>query len=95
VKKSTSAQTRTGWATNITMGPADESGQTPTFVVTNNNTGLFSVQPAISSNGTLTFTPARNKTGTATVSVKLQDSGGTANGGNNTSATQTFTIRIS
>jgi hypothetical protein len=94
VKKNAAAQAHAGWATNITAGPADESAQTKTFVVTNSNTVLFSAQPAISSNGTLTFTPAKNKTGTATVTVKLQDSGGTANGGLNTSTTQTFTIRI-
>ncbi|HEY0074867.1 MAG TPA: Ig-like domain-containing protein, partial [Abditibacteriaceae bacterium] len=94
VKKNAAAQSYAGWATNISVGPADESAQTKTFVVTNSNTVLFSAQPAISSTGTLTLTPAKNKTGTATVTVKLQDSGGTANGGLNTSTTQTFTIRI-
>lgn len=94
VKKNASAQTYAGWATNVSVGPSDESTQTRTFAVTNNSTALFSAQPTINSNGTLTFTPAKNKTGTATVSVRLQDSGGTANGGVNTSAIQTFTIRI-
>jgi VCBS repeat-containing protein len=94
VKKNASIQTYAGWAKSINVGPADESGQTPTFIVTNNNTGLFSAQPVINSNGTLTFTPAKNKSGTATVTVKLQDNGGTANGGINESVTRTFTIKI-
>jgi hypothetical protein len=41
-------QTVTGWATGIGAGPSDESGQMLTFLVTNNNTALFSVQPAVS-----------------------------------------------
>jgi len=82
------------WATSISPGPADEAGQTVTFQVTNNNNALFSVQPAISSGGTLTFTPAPNAFGTATVTVFAQDNGGTANGGNDTSATQEFTITV-
>ncbi len=81
------------WATNIVPGPSNESGQTVTFVVTNNNNSLFTVQPAISSNGTLTFTPA-GTLGSATVTVYAQDNGGTANGGDNTSDPVTFTITI-
>jgi PKD domain/Bacterial cadherin-like domain/Bacterial Ig domain len=89
------AQTVTGWATNISAGPADENGQTVSFQVTNNsNPSLFSAGPAVSSNGTLTYTPAANANGTATVTLRAQDNGGTANGGVDTSATQTFTITI-
>lgn len=94
IAKNSAAQTRTGWATNISAGPADESAQTKTFTVTNNSASLFSTQPAISSTGTMTFTPAKSKAGTATVTVRLQDSGGTSNGGVNLSGTQTFTITI-
>ena len=65
-----------------------------TFHVSNNDSGLFSVQPAISSSGTLTYTPATNANGSATVTVYLQDNGGTANGGHDTSATNTFTINV-
>ncbi len=81
------------WATNISAGPANESDQVVNFAVSNNNQALFSVQPAISPNGTLTFTPA-GVPGTATVSVRLEDNGGTANGGADTSPTVTFTINI-
>jgi len=50
------AQSITGWATAISAGPADEAGQTLTFVVTGNtNPSLFSAAPAVASNGTLTF----------------------------------------
>src|SRR5205823_4870960 len=87
-------QTVNNWATAVSAGPADESGQTLTFGVTNDNNALFSSQPAVSSAGTLTYTPAADAFGSATVSVKLQDSGGTANGGQDTSATQTFQITV-
>src|SRR2546430_13581610 len=49
---------------------------------------------SIAANGTLTYTPAAGATGTATVTVSLHDSGGTANGGIDTSAAQTFTITL-
>ena len=82
------------WAAGISSGPANESGQTLTFQVSNNNNGLFSTQPAILASGVLTFTPAFNANGSATVMVTLQDSGDTANGGVNTSAAQGFTITV-
>ena len=82
------------WATGISSGPADESGQAVDFIVTNDNNGLFSTQPAISSTGLLTFTPAVNANGVATVTVQIHDNGGTANGGVDTSVAQTFTITV-
>jgi len=94
VNEDASAQTVSGWATSISRGPADESGQTLTFTATNDNNGLFSTQPAISSTGTLTYTPAANANGAATVTVTLKDNGGTANGGVDTSPAQTFTITV-
>jgi large repetitive protein len=94
VLEDSGAQTAVGWASAISAGPANESGQTLTFNATNNNNALFSVQPAIAANGTLTYTPAANAFGTATVSVSLQDNGGTANGGVDTSPIQTFAINV-
>ena len=82
------------FATSISAGPANESAQVVSFVVTNNNNALFSVQPAIAANGTLTFTPAGSGSGTATVTVYAQDDGGTDNGGVNTAGPQTFTITL-
>src|SRR5207248_1025265 len=72
-----------------------ESGQTLTFHVSNDNNPLFSSQPSIDPvSGDLTYTPASNANGSATVSVYLTDNGGTANGGSDTSGTQTFTITV-
>jgi hypothetical protein len=87
----TGAQSVPGWATAISQGTG-ESGQLVTFLVTNDNNGLFSVQPQVSATGTLTYTPNSSTTGVATVSVRIMDNGGTANGGTDTSAIQTFTI---
>ena len=86
------AQSITGWATAISPGPAGETGQTLDFLVFNDNAALFLVPPAVSPTGTLTFTPAGNTSGTAIVTVRIHDTGGTANGGVDTSAAQTFTI---
>lgn len=94
VSSTTAGQITAGWAGNITAGPADEAGQTLTFTTTNSSMGLFSVQPAIAPDGTLTYTPKPDVSGTATVKVQLQDNGGTANGGSNTSAEQQFTITV-
>ena len=85
-------QTVAGWATAISQGTG-ESGQLVDFVVTNDSNSLFTVQPSVSANGTLSYTPG-NTTGVATVSVRIHDNGGTANGGVDTSAIQTFTISI-
>jgi gliding motility-associated-like protein len=88
------AQSIAGWATSISPGPGD-TGQLLTFTLDNNNTSLFSVQPSVNATtGALTYTPAANASGVASVNVILSDNGGTANGGNNTSATQTFLITI-
>jgi hypothetical protein len=88
------ARSVANFATNMSAGPANESGQTLSFLVSNSHTGLFSAQPAIAPNGTLTYTSARDANGTATVTVRLQDNGGTANGGVDTSAPQTFVITV-
>jgi hypothetical protein len=84
-----------GWASAISPGPASESAQTVNFIVTgNSNPGLFAAGPMVAANGTLSYTPAANANGTATITVTLHDSGGTANGGVDTSAPQTFAITV-
>ncbi len=94
VNEDAAAQNIVGWATAISKGPANESAQVLTFTVTNDNNGLFSVQPTVNTaTGNLTYTPAAGISGSATVTVVLSDDGGTANGGDNTS-TQTFTITV-
>ncbi|MDA1052575.1 MAG: Rib/alpha-like domain-containing protein [Planctomycetota bacterium] len=54
-------------------------------IVSNDNAGLFSTGPSLSSTGRLTFTPATNRDGIANLTVRLKDSGGIANGGDDTS----------
>ncbi|MCU1501206.1 MAG: Laminin sub domain 2, partial [Ilumatobacteraceae bacterium] len=87
------AQAVPGWATAINPG-AGESAQLINFIVTNTSNATFSVQPAVDSTGALTYTPAAGATGVVTVSVSIHDNGGTANGGFDTSAVQTFTITL-
>lgn len=84
-------QTVAGWATAI-VNP--EAAQTLSFVLSSDNSDLFSIQPIVNANGNLVFKSANDAYGTATVSVYLQDNGGTANGGDDTSAVQTFTITV-
>jgi hypothetical protein len=84
-------QTALGWATLISPGPADESGQAVAFnIVTNTNPGLFASGPSITPAGDLTYTPAPNASGVATITITLSDNGG----GTNTSAPQSFMITI-
>jgi hypothetical protein len=82
------------WATG-SAGPANESGQTLTYTTNVDLLSLllFSSLPGISSDGTLSFTPS-GLHGTATVTVHVEDDGGTANGGVDTSGEQTFTIAL-
>ncbi len=84
----------TGWATSLSPGAGNESSQTVSFTVTNNNNSLFLVQPAVNSSGTLTYTSASNAVGSATGTIYLKDNGGTANGGDDQSSNQTFTITV-
>src|SRR4030095_3964413 len=60
----------------------------------NSNPSLFAVVPIVSSAGTLSYTPAANANGSATITLVAQDNGGTANGGVDTSAGQSFTITV-
>jgi hypothetical protein len=83
-----------GWATAIDPGADNERTQSLSFLVTNDNTQLFTQQPAVASDGTLTFAPAPNAFGSATVTVTARDNGGTANGGADTSLSQAFTITV-
>src|SRR5262249_56266066 len=75
-------------------GPTDEGAQTVNFIVSNDNAALFATQPAVARNGTWNYTTSANANGSATVTVQIHDDGGTANGGVDTSAAQTFTITV-
>jgi len=82
------------WAT-FNPGSASESGQSATYFVYDvSNPALFSDLPSVDGNGTLTYTPAHNAYGTSTFTVMVRDSGGTENGGVDSSGPQTFTITV-
>lgn len=83
------------WATTISAGPPNETTQTLSFNVANSNPSLFTVAPTLSPTGVLTYTTAPNANGLAVVTVTLQDSGGTENGGVDTSSPpRIFTINV-
>ena len=90
------AQLVSGWASAISPGPANESGQALTFTLSTDNPGLFAAAPAlVASSGDLSFTPAPDLHGTAHVTVTLQDDSGTQDGGDDLSAAHFFTITVS
>jgi hypothetical protein len=65
------------------------------FVLTgNNNPNLFAGGPSVDSSGTLSYIPAAGVNGNATITLMAKDNGGTANGGVDTTAEQSFTIKI-
>ncbi len=80
------------WATSISRGAPDEEDQELEFILMNDRPSLFTIdgQPRITPDGTLIYTPAPDGNGIAQVTVFLRD--GQAE--NNSSPTQTFTIRI-
>ena len=88
------------FAEGITPGADNESDQVLTFeVIGNSNPGLFASGPTVTRDGqgdtaTLSFTPAGDQKGSADITIVLHDNGGTANGGADTSRSQTFKITI-
>jgi hypothetical protein len=82
--------------TGISTGPANESSQTLTITATSSDHTLFP-DPTIvytgGSTGTLSFQTLPNANGSASITVTVQDNGGTANGGVDTT-TQTFTVNV-
>ena len=86
-------QVITGWAT-FRAGPDDESGQIVTFEVTDvADPGVFADLPSIDPAGTLRFTPG-SRPGSSSFTVTAHDDGGTAGGGQDTSASRTFEVTI-
>lgn len=82
------------WATLIHAGSASESAQKLEFSVTCSNYSLFEVPPRINAGGTLSFTPIPGASGVATLGVRLRDDGGTADGGEDTSAEQSVALEL-
>jgi hypothetical protein len=89
------AQSISGFLSNISTGPANESDQLISFpVISNTNYSLFSSGLVIDRDGNLIFTAKADANGSTTITFRAQDSGTTSNGGVNTSAEQTFVINI-
>ena len=93
VPEDAGTQTVVGFATNLSVGPENEADQTLSFDVSQSTELLadLAIDPAT---GDLTFTPLPSATGTTTVTVVAMDDGGTDNGGDDTSAAQTFTVTV-
>src|SRR5438046_9188286 len=64
------------------------------FDVSNIHTSLTRRPSELDASGNLTYTLAANANGTALVTINIQDDGGTANGGVDQSANQTFNINV-
>ncbi|TCO80767.1 intein/RHS repeat-associated protein [Plasticicumulans lactativorans] len=95
VAEDAGAVTLPGWAGAISAGPADEGGQALGFVVTAvGDPALFAVAPSVDADGTLRFTPAPDAHGSALITLALHDDGGSADGGVDTSAPQSFTLTL-
>ena len=84
------------FVTNISAadGPFDESYQLLSFNVTVDDPTLFADLPNISSSGVLYFRTAEFKSGNARLTITLQDDGGTANFGADTSLPAEATIVV-
>jgi subtilisin-like proprotein convertase family protein len=96
VDEDSGLQTITDWATNILPGPPEEVPfQTAWMeIISYTNPKLYLRPPYVSATGTLTFQTALNASGTSTVDVRARDDGGTANGGVDRSAGQSFQIIV-
>jgi choice-of-anchor A domain-containing protein len=89
------AQSVLGWATAMSTGPANEADQTLAFLISQDNSGFFSDGPSIDAmTGELTYTVADDEEGAATLTIRIQDDGGTANGGVDTSAAQVMILTV-
>ncbi|MGQ0832168.1 MAG: Ig-like domain-containing protein [Microthrixaceae bacterium] len=88
------SQTFPGWASAISAGPADESGQSLTFSVSVSDPSKFVGTPTVDASGTLSIEPMATAGETFVVTVTLLDDGGTADGGDDTSTIHTFTVTV-
>ncbi|MEM7704573.1 MAG: Ig-like domain-containing protein [Pseudomonadota bacterium] len=87
-------QTVSNWA-SLDPGAPNEAGQQVTVLVAGvANPTLFTVPPTVDAAGTLTYTPAPGESGSSSFTVVASDNGGVANGGQDTSQPQIFTISI-
>ena len=83
-----------GWA-SPSAGPDNESSQALTFVVTSLiNASLFSVPPSVDPAGNLSYELAPGAFGSAFFSLRVEDDGGTADGGVDRSPEQSFVLQV-
>jgi len=80
--------------TLIDFAPYEEGQAVSEWVLTVGNRALFSVQPHMVGNNQLAYTPAPNAHGSTSISFRVRDNGGTANGGVDLSDPYTGTITI-
>ncbi len=85
-----------GWATAIRSGPPGESAQAVSFIVTTDNPDLLGTPTIDPIGGDLNFSIGSSSTAirVANVTVVLKDDGGTAFGGVDQSAPQSFVITV-
>jgi hypothetical protein len=82
------------WA-SFNPGAPNETWQTPTYTVSNiSNPDIFLVPPSVDANGTLTYTVSDELSGTSTFDLQVQDNGGVAFGGCDTSDVQQITVAV-
>jgi hypothetical protein len=96
VNEDAGPQTVSRWVTSFSPGPPAEASQKVLrYIVSGvSNPKLFSSRPSVDVNGTLRYTTAPHAFGRSTFRVAVQDDGGTAVGGRDTSAPQTFGITV-
>lgn len=94
VKAPAGITTTVPWATEISAGPADESSQTLQFTVETTRPELFTTAPTLSPTGEFSISPVAGASGEVTFVVRLQDNGGTENGGADRSPLVGLTVRI-
>lgn len=94
VDAGTGVRTVAKWASSISAGPADESGQKLAFRVATTKPSLYAERPSLSADGTLRFSPSAAATGADTLSVRLGDDGGAADGGSDSSTVDTFVVVV-
>lgn len=83
------------WANNISPGATNELTQTLNFQVLTSPAAFFTTPPQVdASTGNLTFTVSPSASGSATITVRLQDNGGTTHGGVNVSVPVVLTVTI-
>jgi len=87
-----------GWATELSPGPENESTQELSVVIdSNTNPGLFQVGPVLDpTNGNLYFSIVDAVAGEATITLRIEDNGGLSGlGADNSSESASFNVVVS